>query len=1085
MQHIVHIFIGSELVSFRNQFASMYRKRHSDHEDSLFTAISITEDEEGRYILSPDEAGNSLDGVTVAKDNRQTLLYNFFDDMYRRKVTVAHPGNRSLVVILWAKLYLDDNFDIINELTAAISRSNSNFHIEVSGFTNDAVSCFITNPSDREAPDIYRNAFDRNIDRLMPMRDSFSALRLIANRNMNNVALDLNEESMARICAEHSALMCEHYLNIHPTVINIRESPFESFGISSIMFDSDYYQTYIKNRIILDTMQNQGVENRRFNINALAKTTNPIIRETLEEIAEFKDKQAANAKAELSLDGAASTSNIVAKIDKDVKDIIKNLENKVGALLSSGKISIFESEALLALILGEDCPMFDSSAIDADEQTIDDIINKAAEYYVRLDEDKLVLKPISQDAIKSVRKQMRNIAVANRQREDRLKDLNVQINDSQTDDRHLNINGYKFGGTEYKVDLNIDSEPLELTYEPHDVTVESVDLTNNFAPVRNQGRQGSCASFAVSSVIEAMRKDKRRYSPAFLYWSAREITGNTDRDSGATLLDVIKGATLKGICSEDNMPYNADNFSMAPTESAIKEASDCLVIEAKTVNTNLRDIRSALSDGFPVIIATKIFDSFSDTMSGFVRHPSKKEMADGTRNDGHGNHAMVVCGFSDKERVLIVRNSWGKDFGVNGYCYIPYSYAQKYFLQACVITQISSSETADLIEHKKTINFNLSDSNIEAAILQNLIDEDNDKLQELAEESVKLRSDWAHNVATLGNVNNQAAIINNVQSKIDERITDENSDISRLQSSENQKIKDYKKKYIKRMIYTGIYFVADAIFTIFFPSLISLMIFGLSALVFFGLIGAYSYRWRRFRQNLRDEIQNHADRINRLQQKKFSHDINAHIYGTILRETERYRLNLIGKYQLLKKFNRAWLNVYERVKREHKNMTPVASYPFMTVLENDLLDRYYAKWRDKMVGAIDLDSIYSEFSNGAELEDILRSNQPLKKTIMRGLRNFSMKEYIARQDPLKWQFLPDTAKMAEVIPDLDTRAIPFCPYNNQTDNTLEKYIFVKDISQDEMNGITRYFTQSPMPVRNSDAYTISILNTVRYNLTPS
>ena len=658
MQHIIHIFIGNELLSFRDKFASLYRRLHSNHEKSLFSAISLTEDNDGTYLLSPDESGDSLDGITVNKNDRETILYNFFEDLYRRKVTVAHPGNRSLVVVMWVKLYLDNNFHIIHEITKAIGRSESNFHIEVAGFTHDAVSCFISNPLERLPPEFYKKNFDSNIEKLQSIRPLLSALRLVANRNMNNIALDLNEDSMARICAEHSAIMCEHYLSIHPTVIDIHEFPFETFGISSIIFDLEYYQTYIKYKIIIDKMINEGIENRIYNLNALSKKTNHILQKTIDTIHEFKEKQATAAEASLSLYGGATTSNIVGTIDGELKGIIIDLETKIQKLLASGQISIFEYEALLSLILDEDCKMFDSSAVDAEEITINDIINEAAEYFINLNTDNNILTKVSYEKIKSIRKSMRNIAVVNRQRQVKINALNHQINENINIGNHLNNEGYNFAGTNYRVNLNIDKDNLELTYEPHDVNIVNIDLSYKFAPIRDQGKQGSCASFAVSSVIEAMRGDKKRYSPAFLYWAAREETSSTHTDSGASLYDIIKVATKKGICLEESMPYNADNFKLIPTEAATKEALDCLIIEAKTVNINLRDVKSALSDGYPVIIATKIFDSFSNTRSGFVRHPSNHELTLDSSTDSPGIHAMVVCGFSDKERVLIVRNSW-------------------------------------------------------------------------------------------------------------------------------------------------------------------------------------------------------------------------------------------------------------------------------------------------------------------------------------------------------------------------------------------------------------------------------------------
>lgn len=40
----------------------------------------------------------------------------------------------------------------------------------------------------------------------------------------------------------------------------------------------------------------------------------------------------------------------------------------------------------------------------------------------------------------------------------------------------------------------------------------------------------------------------------------------------------------------------------------------------------------------------------------------------------HGWHAMLCVGYSDKDRMFIVRNSWGAAWGDQGYCYIPYDY---------------------------------------------------------------------------------------------------------------------------------------------------------------------------------------------------------------------------------------------------------------------------------------------------------------------------------------------------------------------------------------------------------------------------
>ena len=41
-----------------------------------------------------------------------------------------------------------------------------------------------------------------------------------------------------------------------------------------------------------------------------------------------------------------------------------------------------------------------------------------------------------------------------------------------------------------------------------------------------------------------------------------------------------------------------------------------------------------------------------------------------------GGHAVVLVGFKENEKVFVVRNSWGKGWGDNGYFYMPYDFIE-------------------------------------------------------------------------------------------------------------------------------------------------------------------------------------------------------------------------------------------------------------------------------------------------------------------------------------------------------------------------------------------------------------------------
>ena len=39
-----------------------------------------------------------------------------------------------------------------------------------------------------------------------------------------------------------------------------------------------------------------------------------------------------------------------------------------------------------------------------------------------------------------------------------------------------------------------------------------------------------------------------------------------------------------------------------------------------------------------------------------------------------GGHAVLCVGYDDKSRTFLIRNSWGKSWGLKGYFKMPYSY---------------------------------------------------------------------------------------------------------------------------------------------------------------------------------------------------------------------------------------------------------------------------------------------------------------------------------------------------------------------------------------------------------------------------
>lgn len=1090
MQHVVHIFIGEELVSFRDQFYSIFKEHYRNIDDVYFTALSMTLCADGSYNIKPAKAINEYDHAVVDKSSGKSLLINYFVNLYGNRVTVANPGNNSMVAVIWVKLFDGCVMPMIKMLVDALKDCPSNIKVEIAGFTHEAVSCFIPDHADRQDIQIYKRNFDVNVKELRNVRPLLSAVRMIANRNLYGLALNLNKEELARVCSAFAVLQCENYLNINRNVSYTPDTPFESFGVSSLIFDRDYYTNYLRHRILIDKIKREGVDNLKFNINYLSQRSNPILKDTLKQIRLFYSTQVPNDDAGLILAGKCSETNIVAEIDPKLKKIVANLGSHIRGMLKNDDINIFESEALMALILGQDCEMFEISSVDADEITIDDLIDESTQFYGKLDGVGEHLSDIKYEDIKAVRNKMRNIADANRNREKRIDMLNANRQVEQEAKTHIENGKYSFGGTSYKLDFNIDSEPLELEYEPQKKVVDSIDLRYKFGPIRDQGTQGCCSSFAIASVIEAMRGDKKQYSPAFLYWNARDMQDASD-DCGASLYSVLKVAIEKGVCLEDKMCYDQEVYNEAPVSDAYENAKDCRVIEAKTVRTNIDDMKSALSEEYPVIVAARIFDSFSETRSGFVPHPTVEEQQTGERKDGHGYHALVLCGYSDKERVFIARNSWGTHFGDNGYCYIPYSYAQKFIVQACIISKVSdATDTRGDSFHSKALNFNEADVNIEAAILQNLIDEDSVEIDNLKEEANRMKTLWTQNVGKLQNVNLQKNLVQAKVTEIAEEIRQIGETRNKLDAERGDKLKQFRHRQILTIVAITIvtlvlWGVTRCMWLYVQIDLLWKILCGASAissLILLACISKFSWEYKRKKQELLDELKSYAQRVDELTAEKASLPIMGHIYGVMLRGINTLKLNLQSHYFKRQAFNADVVKLYDELKDDMKTMSPKVSYPFLALLTNEDLSRYYDVWRDTMLRHTDLEAMYNLYCDYQDIHQAVNKDISLTETILRGLRGFSMLQYVVKTSDNQWQFLPSDNQMSVVIPNIDQRATPFCPYRPKIGNSVAKYIFVQGIGQDVMSMLNNYFAQAPMAIATHDADMITILNIVRFDI---
>ncbi len=202
---------------------------------------------------------------------------------------------------------------------------------------------------------------------------------------------------------------------------------------------------------------------------------------------------------------------------------------------------------------------------------------------------------------------------------------------------------------------------------------DRVDLRPFCTAVENQGMIGSCTANAAVGALEYHYKRQTGSSPElsrmFVYYNSRRMRGQVMMDTGAEIREAMASVMAFGVCREELWPYDPALFALEPPPAAYNDATVHEAMQYARVDGGQGAV-SALVEGLPVVFGTRIpmrcYEQAATT--GMLPAPSAEELRDPTR----GGHAMLIVGYDNTERVFIVRNSWGEEWGERGYCRIPF-----------------------------------------------------------------------------------------------------------------------------------------------------------------------------------------------------------------------------------------------------------------------------------------------------------------------------------------------------------------------------------------------------------------------------
>ena len=192
-------------------------------------------------------------------------------------------------------------------------------------------------------------------------------------------------------------------------------------------------------------------------------------------------------------------------------------------------------------------------------------------------------------------------------------------------------------------------------------------------PIQDQGEVGACTAHAAVAVLEhnliVQNIPYVSRSRLFAYFNARAAEGGQGTDGGATLRDMVSGLANFGVCTEDIWPYDPQQVITRPTNDCFTAAIKNRIRLYARLNT-LDDMLTCLAAGFPFIFGFTVYDGFeSDAVaqSGILNMPTSSESV-------VGGHAVCAVGYDRIKKLLLVRNSWGPEWGQQGYFWMPFDY---------------------------------------------------------------------------------------------------------------------------------------------------------------------------------------------------------------------------------------------------------------------------------------------------------------------------------------------------------------------------------------------------------------------------
>lgn len=217
---------------------------------------------------------------------------------------------------------------------------------------------------------------------------------------------------------------------------------------------------------------------------------------------------------------------------------------------------------------------------------------------------------------------------------------------------------------------------LRFTAAQRRATAASVDLrsTGYLPDVWDQGDLGACVPHGEGAAYAfdvAKQGGPPNFKPSmlFVYYCGRTLENTVNSDSGLTITDGTKSLNRWGCPPDSDWPYDISKFTQKPPPQAFADGASRQSVKYARVPGTVADMQACLTAGYPIVIGFTVYESFESAAvaaTGVVPMPGQGESV-------LGGHCVLAVGYQP-DGTWICRNSWGVDWGIDGYFTFPQQY---------------------------------------------------------------------------------------------------------------------------------------------------------------------------------------------------------------------------------------------------------------------------------------------------------------------------------------------------------------------------------------------------------------------------